>query len=176
MHEDPEAAVLQLLPCEVGQGPVEEQGTGKHHCAPSGLGCRGFGGFRQSARHGEQKRQQEVAGRDAVHPVRFLQIAECSAPVDNGESVVIPQGECEPGGEPLCIVPVSSAEDRRIRPDKRLSVVGQRGTFRAGEQGMFFMTPGGEILLFDREKLEMTRINQLKPFSDDLPNQLFFHL
>lgn len=42
----------------------------------------------------------------------------------------------------------------------------------AGEQGMFFMTPGGEILLFDREKLEMTRINQLKPFSDDLPNQL----
>lgn len=38
------------------------------------------------------------------------------------------------------------------------------------------MTPGGEILLFDREKLEMTRINQLKPFSDDLPNQLFFHL
>ena len=46
----------------------------------------------------------------------------------------------------------------------------------AGEQGMFFMTPGGEILLFDREKLEMTRINQLKPFSDDLPNQLFFHL
>lgn len=46
----------------------------------------------------------------------------------------------------------------------------------AGEQGMFFLTPGGEILLFDREKLEMTRINQMKPFSDDLPNQLFFHL
>ena len=46
----------------------------------------------------------------------------------------------------------------------------------AGEQGMFFLTPGGEILLFDREKLEMIRLNQLKPFADDQPNQLFFHL
>lgn len=46
----------------------------------------------------------------------------------------------------------------------------------AGEQGMFFLTPGGEILLFDREKMGMTRLNQLKSFADDLPNQLFFHL
>ena len=46
----------------------------------------------------------------------------------------------------------------------------------AGEQGHVLYDSGGEILLFDREKLEMTRINQLKPFSDDLPNQLFFHL
>lgn len=46
----------------------------------------------------------------------------------------------------------------------------------AGEQGMFFLTPGGEILLFDREKLEMIRLNQSKPFADDQPNQLFFHL
>lgn len=43
-------------------------------------------------------------------------------------------------------------------------------------QGMFFLTPSGEILLFDRDKLEMTRINQMKPFSDDIPDQLFFHL
>lgn len=46
----------------------------------------------------------------------------------------------------------------------------------AGEQGMFFLTPGGEILLFDREKLEMVRLNQSKPFVDDAPGQLFFHL
>lgn len=46
----------------------------------------------------------------------------------------------------------------------------------AGEQGMYFLTPGGEILLFDREKLEMTRLNQLSSFADDLPNLLFFHL
>lgn len=46
----------------------------------------------------------------------------------------------------------------------------------AGEQGMFFLTPGGEILLFDRERLEMVRLNQQKPFSDDLPDQFFFHL
>lgn len=46
----------------------------------------------------------------------------------------------------------------------------------AGEQGMFFLTPGGEILLFDREKVSMTRLSQLKSFADDLPNQLFFHL
>lgn len=46
----------------------------------------------------------------------------------------------------------------------------------AGEQGMFFLSPGGEILLFDRDKLSMTRINRLKPFSDDFPDQLFFHL
>lgn len=46
----------------------------------------------------------------------------------------------------------------------------------AGEEGMFFLTPGGEILLFNREKQEMTRLNQLKPFVEDLPNQLFFQL
>lgn len=32
-----------------------------------------------------------------------------------------------------------------------------------------FPHPGGEILLFDREKLEMTRINQLKPFPTTFP-------
>lgn len=46
----------------------------------------------------------------------------------------------------------------------------------AGEQGMFFLTPSGEILLFDRDKMEMTRMSRLKPFADDFPNQLFFQL
>lgn len=46
----------------------------------------------------------------------------------------------------------------------------------AGEQGMFFLTPGGEILLFDRDKKEITRVNQLKPFADDCPDQLFFNM
>lgn len=46
----------------------------------------------------------------------------------------------------------------------------------AGEQGMFFLTPCGEILLFDREQQTMIRLNQQKPFADDQPNQLFFHL
>ena len=61
-------------------------------------------------------------------------------------------------------------------PFPKQNAIGNFEKQDAGEQGMFFLTPGGEILLFDREKLEMTRINQLKPFSDDLPNQLFFHL
>lgn len=30
--------------------------------------------------------------------------------------------------------------------------------------------------MFDREKLEMVRLNQSKPFVDDAPGQLFFHL
>lgn len=46
----------------------------------------------------------------------------------------------------------------------------------AGEQGIFFLTPGGEILLFDREQQTMTRLNQQKTFADGQPNQLFFHL
>lgn len=49
-------------------------------------------------------------------------------------------------------------------------------TLDAGEQGLFFLTLSGEVLMFDRETLEMIRINQLKPFSDVQPNQLFFDL
>lgn len=45
----------------------------------------------------------------------------------------------------------------------------------AGEQGVFFLTPCGEILIFDRETLAMNRLNQLKQFADDQPNQLFFN-
>ncbi|MDR0891515.1 MAG: response regulator [Mediterranea sp.] len=46
----------------------------------------------------------------------------------------------------------------------------------AGEQGIFFLTPSGETLWFDRDKREMVRLNQLAPFADDLPGQLFFQI
>ena len=45
----------------------------------------------------------------------------------------------------------------------------------AGEQGVFFLTPSGEILVFDRDSFEMHRLNQMKPFSNDFPNQLFLN-
>lgn len=46
----------------------------------------------------------------------------------------------------------------------------------AGIQGIFFQTPGGEVLLYDREKQQMIRLNQLKSFADDFPDQRFLHL
>lgn len=45
----------------------------------------------------------------------------------------------------------------------------------AGEQGIFFLTPSGEILVFDRDSFEMHRLNQMKSFSNDFPNQLFLN-
>lgn len=48
------------------------------------------------------------------------------------------------------------------------------GVQDAGEQGIFFLTPGGEVLIFDRETLAMSRLNQLKQFSEDQSNMLFF--
>lgn len=44
----------------------------------------------------------------------------------------------------------------------------------AGEQGIFFLTNTGEMLMFDREASNMIQINKLKPFSDVQDNQLFF--
>ena len=70
--------------------------------------------------------------------------------------------------------PLNKSSHRFTFPNQ--NTIGNFEMQDAGEQGMFFLTPGGEILLFDRDKLEMTRINQMKPFSEDLPNQLFFHL
>lgn len=46
----------------------------------------------------------------------------------------------------------------------------------AGEQGMFFLTPTGEVLLFDREKKEMIPVNQMKPMAEDEPNQFFLNI
>lgn len=45
----------------------------------------------------------------------------------------------------------------------------------AGEQGIYFLTPSGEILVFDRDSFEMHRLNRMKPFSNDSPNQLFLN-
>ena len=70
--------------------------------------------------------------------------------------------------------PLNKSSHRFTFPNQ--NTIGNFEMQDAGEQGMFFLTPGGEILLFNRDKLEMTRINQMKPFSEDLPNQLFFHL
>lgn len=46
----------------------------------------------------------------------------------------------------------------------------------AGERGLFFLSPAGEAWLFDRERLEMISINQLKQVANDKPNQQFYHL
>ena len=70
--------------------------------------------------------------------------------------------------------PLNRNQERFAFPNQ--NSIGSFEVQDAGEQGMFFLTPGGEILLFDREKLSMTRLNQLKPFTDDFPGQLFFHL
>lgn len=70
--------------------------------------------------------------------------------------------------------PLNKSSHRFSFPEQ--NTIGNFEMQDAGEQGMFFLTPGGEILLFDREKLEMVRLNQLKPFSDDTSNKLFFNL
>lgn len=46
----------------------------------------------------------------------------------------------------------------------------------AGERGLFFLSPAGEVWLFDRERLSMLPINQMKQIADDQHDQLFFHL
>lgn len=45
----------------------------------------------------------------------------------------------------------------------------------AGEQGVFFLSPAGECLFFDRDNLTMRSINQIKPIMDVSPGQRFFH-
>lgn len=44
----------------------------------------------------------------------------------------------------------------------------------AGEQGIFFLTPAGDMLMFDRERQHMIAMNTLKPFSDIMNGQHFF--
>ena len=68
--------------------------------------------------------------------------------------------------------PLNKSSHRFTFPNQ--NTIGNFEMQDAGEQGMFFLTPGGEILLFDRDKLEMTRINQMKPFSEDLSQSTFF--
>ncbi|KAA6314918.1 hypothetical protein EZS27_034543, partial [termite gut metagenome] len=45
----------------------------------------------------------------------------------------------------------------------------------AGEQGLFFLAPAGEILMFERESLSMIRMNLLKQFADVPSDRLFVH-
>ncbi|MCD8166028.1 MAG: hybrid sensor histidine kinase/response regulator, partial [Bacteroides sp.] len=45
----------------------------------------------------------------------------------------------------------------------------------AGEQGLFFLTPAGEMLWFDRETITVTRMNQLNLFTDENRDEHFFH-
>jgi signal transduction histidine kinase/ligand-binding sensor domain-containing protein/DNA-binding response OmpR family regulator len=46
----------------------------------------------------------------------------------------------------------------------------------AGENGLFILTPGGNVWMFDRENISMTDISKLKPFSEETLGQLFFHI
>ena len=71
--------------------------------------------------------------------------------------------------------PLNKSADRFAFPASTSSIV-NFDMQDAGEQGIFFLTPGGEILLFDREQQMMTRLNQQKAFADDQPNQLFSQL
>lgn len=45
----------------------------------------------------------------------------------------------------------------------------------AGEQGLLFLTPSGEVLFFDREELTMGKIDELTQFSDAGTGLVFFH-
>lgn len=45
----------------------------------------------------------------------------------------------------------------------------------AGEQGVFFLSPAGECLSFDRDNMAMRSVNRLKAISDVSPHQQFFH-
>lgn len=44
----------------------------------------------------------------------------------------------------------------------------------AGENGIFFLTKAGELLMFERSDLSMISMNQLKPFADILSSQQFY--
>ncbi len=46
----------------------------------------------------------------------------------------------------------------------------------AGEQGLFFMTPGGEVLVFDREELSLNPLTHSLYFADQTPGLLFFNM
>ncbi|NDW12253.1 hybrid sensor histidine kinase/response regulator [Bacteroides sp. 214] len=55
----------------------------------------------------------------------------------------------------------------------------KRGDFKyqdVGEQGVFFLTPNGDVLMFERESLNMITINEQKSLSEIMPNERFFDL
>lgn len=82
---------------------------------------------------------------------------------------------CENNQALLYYDPLNKESSRFTFPASTSSI-GSFDMQDAGEQGMFFLTPSGEILSFDREQQTMTRLNQQKNFTDDQPEQLFSHL
>jgi len=46
----------------------------------------------------------------------------------------------------------------------------------AGENGLFILTPYGEVWKFDRDSLSMTNIGNYRTFAEDHPNQRFFNI
>lgn len=44
------------------------------------------------------------------------------------------------------------------------------------EKGLFFLSPAGEVWMFDRERVEMKPFNELKQIANDKTDQLFYHL
>jgi signal transduction histidine kinase/ligand-binding sensor domain-containing protein/DNA-binding response OmpR family regulator len=46
----------------------------------------------------------------------------------------------------------------------------------AGERGLFFLSPGGEVMMFDRENLRMVDMNDMKEISGGQQEQKFLHL
>lgn len=70
--------------------------------------------------------------------------------------------------------PLNNFHKRFLYPNGK-PTIGEFIVQDADEHGMFFLTPNGDMLLFDRETLTMNRINQLKQLVNDQPNQLFFH-
>ncbi len=68
--------------------------------------------------------------------------------------------------------PLNNTSERFRFPSGRS--IGRFNVQDAGEQGLFFLTPSGEVLLFDRDSHTIARINKLQQFSiNGNENQLF---
>lgn len=78
-------------------------------------------------------------------------------------------------GEALVYYDPVNSTSRRFKLASSVKITSFR-VEDAGEQGMLFLIPNGEILFFDREKLALQSVNQMKPIHDVAPNQSFFHM
>jgi len=65
---------------------------------------------------------------------------------------------------------------RRFSFEKKKPIVDNLLIQDAGENGLYVLTPGGNVWMFDREKLSMTDVNTFKSLSEDATGQLFFHI
>lgn len=61
-------------------------------------------------------------------------------------------------------------------PFKHLGQPGALQVEDAGDRGLFFLTPDGDVWLFDRDSLAMVSINSMKQLNDDQPDQSFLDL